>query len=635
MDLKQYVIKTKISKNEIINLFEDFFQICQNIENFPAPVYEILGNENNKDLLALLIKELNLQIKLGELLKEELNVKKIKMDSSTFLKTVDQNSKLFNFEIPEEKASYQIYIGKNLKNLLKLKFSLIYYIYQSDAHNRINKIIGMNINEENIDDFEEVKEEILSSGFDCLEEVFVSKYFIERDFEMKELIVEMKSESEKIDKFKLTIIKAKDPKILEGIDEESNEKDLYLKLIKNQINPRIKIMSESLVNSIMDNIDFLNKIVETEINIRESDNSKYYAFFNEINRYIMSGIWFFKDLIQKNKIEEITSKKDDLEKFEEEKSKTISDSVDTPDYNNDGIIKEANSIDDPNLISDNFEPINNLYTWIIDEEKRISEMKITNYKDYLKFKISEIYKEKLKDSLKDWLFINLKEVISDHLYINEILKSFQINLLDKEFKIVEEIKKKYEVDEIELIINTYKIELKRIDGILCDDHFNDWLKDGLIDKFFIEPWISFINSKLFLNRKSTFKIEDKIPFLKEMKDCDRSEEVVNKPNIAQDYLKKLYNEKYMKSKKINKYKIIFEDLRNMADLMYDFKEKIYERINLLFQKTEDLLPEERGVVELIVNQKQPPSNLKYNKAIEHLTKKGIIKKIQILTLGND
>lgn len=621
---KNYIIKTKISTSSIKTGFEEFLEVCKNCTDYPSPIYEIFLSDKNQELFSLLLDEQNLGLELVDIKnKEQSIIRTNSFDSSLFLSSIDQNSQIFDFNVPLPTEKYQQYISKNLKNLSILKYSIEYYLIYNKISKEFEKIVLDNLNTDLIDDFESLKSSLLDFIYDSYKEIFTNKFSIEKTIDLADTIIDISSDKNKLDIFHINILSSG---LLSNVDTSSKKSQILSELLINQINPRIQIIIDSIKNILERSIQFLENIEEDEIQIRESDNSKYFSFFYLVKKYTNFGAWTFSKLIES----QIS-----IEEESEENSQTgglEAEDVENEDLNQEDEDLESNEeegVEEEDLV--NLDSLYNINNFIATKEDEIDGATINNFNEYIHYKLNQIFLNNFKASYKIIINDMLDESVAVHDYIIQISKNYYFFLIE-EIKEAEELENELENTDIDEILDYLYENYLMINQILVQESFHDWYKDRIINYFYINPWISFVNTKIYLRSDFTKEIEFDLPFIEMMERIQDSEEKIDSSDIAENYLEEIYK-LYEESVNISRYKIIFDEFETITENINEFKINISQIINKLFEIADDIPTEEKVVISCIFKQKLIPDDNDHNNAITRLSSNGIIMEIKNYAFG--
>lgn len=610
--LKKYIRLNIIEKRMLIDEFTTLLEKIKELSIFPTPIYQILLEQNQENLIELLVAESRVEEKLSDLKEAESNSYKKNVTTYTFLRNITQNQTIFEFDILEltEVNNYQKYIAKNLKILMIIKYSFIFYEFYNKFYKDLEEKINENLDENKIGDFEDVKNQLLDLDYTSYETFLSNTFPLEEDFDLKDLIIPL-DEDEKLNEFKLSLHNF-DPN-----NFDLNDEDFYYKLIDIYIDPRIELIINSFKTILEEIINKLNQLTETTIQITELPYSNYFVFM--INAKKSTGVsdWILSDFIEKLNLEDMSEEQSSQinNSQENEEIAEIENISTTLDENNYALIK----------------PFIRIHNWIINKFEQLENIKITKYSDFIKKKIGENYLNKVNDTFRK----NIKE------YLEHSIKSHTqlIKIPNFPMMISEDLLNFATIESEDTIIQYFEklnSSISKLNEIITNNSINSWIKGYIIEQHFIKPWISYINSVVYLKEQGivpNLENSENIEFWEELTELINNETKISSISIADSYLETLYDN-YSNSEEIFRFYLIIDELDFLVGKMSEFRKLVYKQIDNLFQQSTIASNEEKQIISWIINNKLFLLNEKrYVDALSNLQDKNILKKISMYILG--
>ena len=532
--LKEYIRKTKVPKEIMLQDFNSFLDRLNNFQKYPVPIYEILIGESNEKLLEYMLDEKQLDINLQNLKTEERKIHS-KKSTEEFFYALNENQSLFSFNLSMSTDSYQNYIGKNLRNLISLKFTLSYLNSFELFYNELERKIELEIKGHK-EELEELHKSLLN--LDINVDLLSIQFSLEKEFNIKDLIVRL-DDIGKVKDFKFN---------LSNYDNSINDRNFISEFISKHIDPRIDLIINSLKEILISKIVQLNNLSSNEVNINTNPYSEYYIFMCETKRLTQHGFWIFEDLI-KSEIES--------------KEKTY-DTNELAEVNNSPLEEENSSIkQEKEYKIKNVELLSNINKWI-QEKKLTNKVSFHHIYDYFNYLFLSHSLNSLDEELYDYIW-GLVENVSIDLSALIKLPNFPL-IIPKKLKIIEEPE---ETDLIcDLLVKLDKV-LIRIQTLLNHNDFYRWFKNEKIIFNYINPWISLINTIIYLESEEPDINDFEIPFWDEMVKIFVQKERILTCDIAENYLGMLYTS-YKRSKKIFRYEILMHDIFKIFNNSRDF-----------------------------------------------------------------
>jgi hypothetical protein len=251
-----------------------------------------------------------------------------------------------------------------------------------------------------------------------------------------------------------------------------------------------------------------------------------------------------------------------------------------------------------------------------------------NLNEYIKSKFLSHTLTSLDIELYDYIWDLLENINEDHNKLIS-LPNFPL-IIPKKFKIIETPEESDTT--LDLLIKLDK-SLVKIQKILNHNDFFRWFKNSKIIFNYINPWLSLINTIIYLESEKPDINDFEIPFWDKMLNLFNNNDVIRTCDIADNYLNVLYTS-YKKSKRIFKHEIILYDVIEIFNTSEDFLAEVFKQIENLFTQSTIASIEEREIISNIKSGKIIESkNKKYLDAKTNLIKKGIIKEIEAQIFG--
>lgn len=603
---KKYIRLTEIEKQVLIDDFEFYLKQINEFPNFPNPLFELLSSDVSEIRLSLLLGQNVLEKTLEKLKQAEKQTSSKNINTFIFLRNISQNNQLFSFEKIElsELDDYQKYISANLKNLIVIKLSFLYY----DLYNKLRLEITQKFDEfftaENYSFLEELKETLLDLDYSSFKDFLSIVFQLEEDFNINELINEF-DDPEEISKFKLALHNFDDNNF--DLDDEN----YYNILIHKYVNPRIENIIESLNTIIKDIVEELKEIESNELEINQSPFDSYFVFAININRFRKAGDWFLEDLLKKKSNNNLDSSKAQKNRDNEESNN--GESIE-------GLLEENNNVG----------PFINMYNWIIESGSELQNREISSFEHYLDIEMRRYYLKQLEKNL-------LEAVKSDLIYYIQHFNSF-IGIKNFPNRIPNDLVRNEEIskeDNFKSIILKLNILVKRFKNLLNHSLIRNWFNNYILKYHYIDPSIALINSFLFLSEEIEFPEisgSEDLEFWDQLRELLDIDEIIQNCTIHNDYIERIYKN-YKESEDIYNFDIISKRIISDASIMDKFQQIVNSRINALFESSEQS-NDIKLVIEAIVTGK----NISYNSsniesAINTLISNKIIKEIRSFVIG--
>jgi len=609
---KRYIRRTEIEKSVLVNDLTQFLNQINEFLIYPTPLYELLLNERNEVFLEPLIGSYDLEHELVSLKNQEKLTSSKKVDTFIFLRNISQNNNLFNFEKIElsEVLNYQKYISSNLKNLVMLKYSFIYYDLFNKFHGQLENKLNETFNSEIIFDFNEAKEELLDVDYISYKECFSIVFQLEEDFNLNEIIINL-NDAKELDKFKVTL------NSFDSNNFDLNDERFYDKLIQNYINPRIKLTIKSLIRVITGIIDEIKSNESDKIQINQTPFDNYFVFTLNINKFRKAGDWILSDLLEK-------LNNSNGSKSNNHQKTGIFNSSEKNQHQK----KLVQTISAENT---QIKPFIDFYNWILTEISKLELQTITEFSFHLEKKMYINYFEKVLEKFHRIVESYLDFCIKQH---SKLLNISQFpEMIEESLLINEKIEKEDKI--LQLFEKLNKI-IDNLNKIVNHRLVKDWFQYKIVNYHFISPCIALKNSGNYLNEEiDIIKVNDceKLEFWENLTKLFQSERIISNCNISLNYVEVLY-ETYTTSKRIFRFDLITDEIFFNASLMTKFHKYYTEGIKNLFNRSNAASNEDKQIVSSIIEKKPlPHKNQEIEKTLQKLTENKVIKEISTYIIG--
>lgn len=611
IEVKWYVRKTKVAKDLLLNDFNAFLEKLNDFQKYPCPIYEILMEGKNEQILGVLGDEKQLDVYLESLKGKE---KKLRSNKSTtdFIYAINENQTLFNFDLSKPTDKYQDCIGKNLRNLINLKMSLSYLDSFEKFYNEFLKFLDANIQKDD-EELQQLKIDLLNLNINAYTEFLSIKFSIEKDFNFQDLIVNLQ-DVDKIKQFKFN---------MQEFDKTLKSDELLSDFIIKHVNPRIDLIINSFKEIIDSKIELLEKHTSEEVSITEEPFSEFYIFICEIGKYILHGYWNFKDII-KNQLEEVELMENENIRSEEDiitNSKAAM--TDTKEDKEKETLVEVKEVEEIKHII----LIDSINQWILKKTDSQSTLP-KDFEDFIKNELLHHSLDYIKTIFHNFVLDCFKFVTTDYNLLVS-LPNFPLTI-PKKYK---EIETAEENDTTLDIIIKIEKDIDNIQKLLNLNDFFTWVKDEKLIYSIINPWISLINTINYLKSEKPKIKNFELPFWDQFIELYNKDEKILDNDLAETYLKELYK-KYEESKNLFKYKILFNDILNVSNITSDYQHEIFNKIETLFNESRTASVLERDIISniktgMLINR----DDLKYEEAKKKLIEQGIIKEVKTNIFG--
>ena len=609
---KRYIRLTEIEKAVLVDDLTLFLNQVNEFLIYPTPLYELLLDERNEVFLKSLVGANNLERELTSLKNEERSTSSLNVDTFTFLRDIGQNNSLFSFEKIElfEVLDYQKYISSNLKNLVMLKYSFIYYDLYNKFYKELEKKLNNTFNSENLFDFNKTKEELLEIDYGSYKDYFSIIFQLEEDFNLNEIIIDISDHIE-LDKFKIALHS------FDSNNFDLSDERFFDRLIQNYVNPRINLIVKSIKSIVTDILKKIKLNQSDTIQINQAPFDNYFVFAININKFKNAGNWILKDLLEKlkNNVDSVLDIDKNLETSKYFEIRPSQERLMQP-------ISITNSL---------IKPFLDFYNWILIKYTEIESQDITEFSYYLKKKIKVQYFEKILEKLYSIVESYLDFCIQQHSKLISISQFPEM--------IEEELIKSEEIVQNDTILQLFEKLNRMIDKlnkIINHRLVKNWFQHNIINYYFTNPCIALKNSGNYLNEEiEIIEINgcEKLEFWENLTKLIQSEKMILKCEISRNYIKALY-ETYLHSQRIFRFDVITDEIFFNSSLMTRFHKLVNERIKNLFNNSLTATDEVKQVISALIDKKPLPyQNQEIKSALQELIENKIIKEISTYIIG--